>query len=134
MQFRVGVVVIAAIIITGILIISFREGFRRQYTVYIRFPSAPGVTAGTPVRKHGVLIGRVVGVKLLEDGGVELTARIDRKYTLYTNDVCRISTASLLGDAVVDFVPGGVEEAAPQKIRVGDYPPGERSTDAHRRH
>jgi phospholipid/cholesterol/gamma-HCH transport system substrate-binding protein len=120
-QFRVGVVVVAAIIITGVLIIFFGEGFRRQYTIFIRFPRAPGVSTDTPVRKHGVLIGRVVGVKLLEEGGAELTARIDRKYTLRTNDVCRISTASLLGDAVLDFVPSGVEVAAPQTIRDGDY-------------
>ena len=108
LRFRVGVVVLAAAVITCILIMLLGEGqaiFQRRYTIYLKFPQAPGVTIDTPVRKHGVLIGRVSDVKLLEEGGVLLKVWIDSRYTLHRSEVPRISTSSLLGDAVVEFVP-----------------------------
>ncbi len=111
-QFRVGVVVVAATIITGIMIMLIGEGktlIRQQYTVYLLFQTAPGVTVDTPIRKHGVLIGRVSSVDLREadEGGVRLTARIDADRRLRRSEACVIKTASLLGDAVIEFTPTG---------------------------
>lgn len=104
-QFRVGVVVIAAALITGILIFLFGEGIHGQYTLYTKYKSAPGVTVDTPVRKNGVLIGRVAAVDLVQDG-VMLTLKIDSNRKVTKGEVPRIGTASLLGDAVINFVPG----------------------------
>ncbi len=53
------------------------ELFKRSYTIHIRFTDAPGVRSDTPVKKSGVLIGRVSNVELLDEGGVLVTARID---------------------------------------------------------
>lgn len=107
-QFRIGVVVVAAVLITGILVFLFGEGrnvFQRQFTVTIRFPEAPNVSVDTPVRKSGIRIGRVSEVELLDDGGVDLTLRIDRNRTLRNNEICRIGTGSLVtGDAILEFV------------------------------
>ena len=53
-QFRVGVLVVATCIITAILVVLFGELPRiasRQYTLYVAFKEAPGVTVDTPVRK-----------------------------------------------------------------------------------
>ena len=105
--FRVGVVVAAAGVLATLLIIFFGSGqslVRGTYTVYLRFPRAPGVTAETPVRKNGVLIGRIKKVDLYDDH-VDLTAHIDNHRKLRRSEVARIKTASLLGDAVVEFVP-----------------------------
>ena len=118
LRFRVGVVVLAAAVITCILIMLLGEGqaiFQRRYTIYLQFPQAPGVTIDTPVRKHGVLIGRVSEVKLLEKGGVLLTVWIDSRYTLRRSEVPRISTSSLLGDAVVEFVPRGEPQTSTRR-------------------
>lgn len=123
LRFRVGVVVIAAAVITGILIMLLGEGrafFQRRYTIFLRFPQAPGVTVDTPVRKHGVLIGRVAGVQLLEEGGVLLSVWIDARYRLRRSEVCRISTSSLLGDAVLEFVPKGEGAVSKELIQEGD--------------
>ncbi len=112
-QFRIGVVVLAAAIITFFLVILFggwSTYFGGHYTVFIRFRQAPGVTVDTPVRKSGVLIGRVSNVTLLEEGGVLVASRIEGKYTLRRNEVCRIASGSLLGDAVLEFVPNGQEQ------------------------
>lgn len=113
MRFRVGVVVVAAAIITVILIMVFGAWpnvLQPQYTIHVNFPEAPGITVDTPVRKSGVLIGRVSEVKLLDQGGVVVSARIDRQYKLRRNEMCRIGAGSLLGDAVLEFVPMGRDE------------------------
>ena len=109
LQFRVGIVVLSAGIITGILILVFgaapRFGLKEQ-TLYIEFPAAPGVNVDTPVRKSGIPIGRVSNVELLENGRVELTLRVDDRYKLRLDEVCRIGMASLVtGDATLEFVP-----------------------------
>jgi phospholipid/cholesterol/gamma-HCH transport system substrate-binding protein len=112
--FRVGVVVVAASVLATLLIIFFGSGqslFRGTYTVYLRFPRAPGVTAETPVRKNGVLIGRIKSVELFDDH-VDLTAQIDNHRKLRRSEVARIKTASLLGDAVVEFIPPATRDTS----------------------
>ncbi len=66
MQFRVGVVVFATMIIGGLLATlsgplttSWLPWGRRSYVVGIKVDKAPGVDQNTPVRKNGILIGRV---------------------------------------------------------------------------
>jgi phospholipid/cholesterol/gamma-HCH transport system substrate-binding protein len=106
--FRVGIVVLAAAFVTAFLIVLLGEGrslWRGKYTVFLRFPQAPGVAVDTPVRKQGVLIGRVTHIELRDQGDVVITARIDAERKLYVKDIPRIQTSSLLGDAVVEFVP-----------------------------
>jgi phospholipid/cholesterol/gamma-HCH transport system substrate-binding protein len=108
LQFRVGVVVVASAIITVILVMLFGAWpnvWQRRYEIHVKFPEAPGITVDTPVRKSGVLIGRVSNVKLLEEGGVLVSIRVFGQYKLRRQETCRIGTGSLLGDAIVEFVP-----------------------------
>ena len=103
--YRVGIVVICAAIILAILIMIFGEGWKSQYTITVRTATAPNVTKNTPVRRNGIRIGRVASVKNKERF-VELTLKIDSGESIFANEVCEIGTASLLGDAVIDFMPG----------------------------
>lgn len=146
LRFRVGVVVLAASLITVILVLRFgsRPRFSRDtYKILVRFPSASGVAVDTPVRKSGIQIGWVSDVELLDEGGVRLTMQIDSQYTLKRSEVCRIGTASLVtGDAKLEFMPrdkrdpsylaefdtdrsgdldAQEEAAAAQPIKDGDY-------------
>lgn len=111
LQFRVGVVVVASAIITVILVMLFGAWpnvWQRRYEIHVKFPEAPGVTVDTPVRKSGVLIGRVSNVKLREEkegGGVLVSIRVFDQFKLRRHETCRIGTGSLLGDAIVEFVP-----------------------------
>jgi phospholipid/cholesterol/gamma-HCH transport system substrate-binding protein len=113
MQFRVGVMVLATLLIAGILMLLLGglPSWKGTYQIRIKFPQAPGVSADTPVRKSGILIGRVTSHEFAEDGGVIVTARIDRGITLRQNEVCRIR-GSLLGDAVLEFIPSGRPQAS----------------------
>jgi phospholipid/cholesterol/gamma-HCH transport system substrate-binding protein len=106
-RFRLGVVVAAAAAILVLLIMLMGDLPRpltSRYDIYVNFPNAPGVSVGTPVRKSGITIGRVKDVQFLPDGeGVQLTLQIDGNRRVYEDEKCRITTASLLGDAVVEF-------------------------------
>ena len=107
LKFRIGIVVLAAAILTGILIYMFGDvqlPGTSKYTIFINFPKAPGVTVGTPVRKSGISIGRVRDVEL-RDRHVQVTADIDLKHKIRESELCRIASASVLGDPVIEFSP-----------------------------
>jgi phospholipid/cholesterol/gamma-HCH transport system substrate-binding protein len=75
-----------------------------KYTLYIRFPRAPGVAVGTPVRKSGISIGRVSEIEILDDATVRITTDIDAKQKVLTSEICKIASSSVLGDPVLEFV------------------------------
>src|SRR5262249_34683611 len=85
------------------------------YTIYVRFPRAPGVTQGSPVRMSGVQIGRVISLDLMQPTGVRVKTEIDRGRTILDSDAVWITSASVLGDSVIEFVP-------PDRIPAGAKP------------
>jgi phospholipid/cholesterol/gamma-HCH transport system substrate-binding protein len=130
LQFRVGLAVLAALLVAGILVVMFGEApslFRPKYTIHIWLREAPGVSVDTPVRKSGILIGRVTEVTFadqitdrqqierimgLQDvsyeefaRGVVITAEIDRGKRIYQNETCRVNK-SLMGDSELQIIPG----------------------------
>ena len=105
-KFRVGVTVIATMFALGTLMLvlgGLPAGIQGKYVLYIDFKEAPGVAQDTPVRKSGILIGRVARVKLKPDGGVQVTARISKDFQIGTDETCRINL-SVLNDAEIQFV------------------------------
>jgi phospholipid/cholesterol/gamma-HCH transport system substrate-binding protein len=131
-QFRVGVLVVATCIITAILVVLFGELPRfatGQYVVHVLFDEAPGVTVDTPVRKSGILIGRVSDIQLREVGGVKVALRIDARRKLRENEKCRITTGNvLLGDAALEFVPSDDPSASTDYVLDGETIQGEVAT------
>lgn len=107
-QFRVGIVVVATVLIAGLLtaLVADRSAFslKRQYTIEINLEQAPGVMPGTPVRRSGVLVGRVEEVDLTDDG-VTVTAQIDGDRRIRTDEQCVVKS-NFFGDAVLAFIPG----------------------------
>jgi phospholipid/cholesterol/gamma-HCH transport system substrate-binding protein len=113
LKLRVGLFVLIAMVILGILIMINSEGFKRQYTVYIKPVSAPSVSVGTPIRKNGILIGRVQTV-LGEDDHVTIGMGINDDANVYQNETARIGAESILGDAVIEILPlSRVERGSP---------------------
>jgi phospholipid/cholesterol/gamma-HCH transport system substrate-binding protein len=108
MQFRVGVMFLATFLITGILLVMFGKLptlTGRNYTIQVQFDYAGGVSKDTPVRKSGILIGRVSDIRLTDhDSKVLVTLSIQADKTIYENEECYI-TRDLLGDTAVTFVP-----------------------------
>jgi ABC-type transporter Mla subunit MlaD len=115
-QFRVGVMVLATIIIAAILILLFNRFpaiGAGSYTIYVRFPTAPGVAKDTPVRRSGILIGRVSDVDFDENYNVIVTLRIDGDQKIFADDEIRI-TRSLLGDSELEVLRPSSPAAEPR--------------------
>ena len=118
MQFRVGVMVLATAIIAGILIVLFGDLpslVQATYPLKMDFADARGVSQGTPVRKNGILVGRVATVTLNERGGVTVVADVDSYVPIYKDEQPRIA-GTLLGDAEISLVPGRI---VPPRQRLG---------------
>lgn len=124
MQFRVGVMVLATLIIAAMLIVLFDavpemfNVFSKKYTVQMVFDEAPGVSEGTPVRKHGIFLGRVEEVTFDDRDRVVVTARI-QPAKVKKNDVPRIN-ASLLGDATIEMEADADPNKPPDPIVDGE--------------
>ncbi|MFM1903818.1 MAG: hypothetical protein RLZZ440_1718 [Planctomycetota bacterium] len=130
MQFRVGVVVLATAIIAGILIVLFGDLpslVQSTYPLKMSFADARGIADGTPVRKNGILVGRVQSVVLDERGGVSVVADIDSYVPVYRDEQPRIAT-TLLGDAEIQLVPGVIRPPR-QKVAENEVLQGAVSRD-----
>ncbi len=128
MEFRVGVVVFATVIVGGLLATVYDPlptGWlpwgRSTYRIGIELPEAPGIGPNSPVRKNGILIGRVNSIEDKGEGVVvETDVETDRP--LLTNQVPHVRT-SVLGDATIDFVTA-TTNVPPQPLEDGAVIPG----------
>jgi phospholipid/cholesterol/gamma-HCH transport system substrate-binding protein len=118
-RFRVGLMVLGSLILLAALITAF-SGFpsifqqHNRYTIV--FPEAPGVAAGTPVRRSGVRIGEVASVRLDDETGqVRVTISVERQHTIRRGDQAVLVHGLLGGDTTIDFVPAKPEGQGPGK-------------------
>ena len=118
MQFAVGLVVFATIIIGGLLATvnspvpsDWLPWGRGTYRISIELQQAPGVGPDTPVRKSGLLIGRVESIEDLDDR-ILVHANIEAGRRLFPQYACQVRT-SVLGDATIDFVTTPIPPGTP---------------------
>jgi len=107
MQFRVGVMVVAAVLFASVIAVLFggvSSPFRKTYTIYVKFPSAPGISTGSAVRRRGIRIGQVSNVTFSDDDQVLVTLQLDASYRINQDEPCCLKN-SLLGDAWLEFEP-----------------------------
>ena len=119
MQFRVGVMFLATFLIMGILLLWFGQLptlTGRNYGIRVQFDSAAGVTKDTPVRKSGILIGRVSDIRLSDqDANVLITLAIQADKHIYQNEDCCI-TRDLMGNTAISFIANSEKSAHRQPI------------------
>lgn len=133
-RFRVGVFVLGALILLGVLIVLFagQPTFLRSQNEYpIVLSDATGIGPGTPVRRAGVRIGEV---KRLELDDARDTVRViivvDTAHPPLEGDQAVVVRGLLGADAHIDLVPApGPKKmerlgAAPILLLVSDPPPG----------
>ena len=109
LRFRVGLFVLASLVLLALLITLF-SGFPTLFKQYHRYTvilsEAPGVSAGTPVRRSGVRIGEVDNVKLDEDSGqVRVSIIVEKQHTIRRSDQAALVHSLLGGDTSIDFMP-----------------------------
>jgi phospholipid/cholesterol/gamma-HCH transport system substrate-binding protein len=126
MEFRIGLFVIAAMVIAGTIVVLFgeiRTLMERHYTIAVHFASAPGIVPKAPVLMNGVMIGSVRDVVLDQTrGGVAVLIDVRERFRLRKDTEPRLMR-SLLGDSSIDFTPGTSSEwLPPSTILEGKLP------------
>ena len=129
MRFRVGVFVLAVMILLAVLVTLFGgfTTFLKSYTEYtVTFSDAPGVGPGTPVRRSGVRIGEVKRVALDDaTGQVRVDIVVEKGHILYRDDQAVLVHGLLGGDTSIDFVTppaAAPPPAAPPRPAAGAAP------------
>jgi phospholipid/cholesterol/gamma-HCH transport system substrate-binding protein len=137
-RFRIGIFVLAALIVLAVLITlfgGFPSYFRHADTYTIIFDNAQGVSAGTPVLRSGVKIGEVRSIQLdNETGKVKVVIAIAEGYYLRRGDQPTLNRNLLGGDTSIVFMPpsgeandGAEESQQPEKKQAAAgerLPPG----------
>ena len=130
--FRVGVMVLATMLLAAILALLFGDVpslLQRPYTVNVKFTDAPGVGEATPVRKRGILIGRVTQRRFHRRRPGAGDRAIDGNRRLHRNEICYVRT-SLLGDAMLQFQPAEGQAVPKDPIKPGETIQGAAARDA----
>src|SRR5437763_11074344 len=108
MRFRIGIFVLASLLLLAVLITLFGSApvlFKRHDIYTVKFRDATGIGPGTPVRRSGVRIGEVRDVQLeSESGDVEVKVAIDKRYSVYHDEQPTLMQSLLGGDTTIDFV------------------------------
>src|SRR5436309_1134111 len=130
MRFRIGLFVLAALVLLGTLVLLFGSLpslFKPSNLYTVRFVDAPGLSPGAPVRRSGVKVGEVRDILLDDERGiVRVQVAIDPRYTIRRNEQPTLVIGLLGTDASVDFVPQPAEGGVPGAPPAGrePIPPG----------
>jgi phospholipid/cholesterol/gamma-HCH transport system substrate-binding protein len=123
----VGIFVLLGILCLGYLAIRLGklEVFGNTgYVVYADFSSVAGLKPGDPVEIAGVKVGRIEGLKLVDDRA-RLTLRIDESVKLPEDTIASVRSRGLIGDKYVMLSPGASDKIIPPggRIRETESPP-----------
>jgi ABC-type transporter Mla subunit MlaD len=107
MPARLGLTIATAVALLVVLaVVSVRSNAPGRREVVVALPSAPGLREGSPVTYLGVDAGAVKRIDL-STGRAVVTLGIRRSdVVLRADDVVRLRIVGLLGDEVVDIMPG----------------------------
>lgn len=127
LRLRLGLFMSASLIALAGLVVLFGgapELFSSDAKYTILFPEAPGIGPGTPIRKSGVRIGKVLAVELDPvTSQVRVQIAVDRKYLPRKSEDANITRGLLSGDTAIDFLPKLGEDGQPLP-RADEWPPG----------
>src|SRR5437763_12628686 len=101
-ELKIGVLTIAAIVITALTVFLLTGGkgfFWQRYYLKTRFTNVAGLNPGSPVRLAGVDVGDVKGVDLYGEQ-VEVVFQVNKAYRdrITTASVARLGSVSFLGE------------------------------------
>jgi phospholipid/cholesterol/gamma-HCH transport system substrate-binding protein len=131
MQFRVGVLFLGTLILVAILLVLFGKmpTYIGTYPVRVEFENAVGISKGSPVRKNGMLIGRVSDLQLTpDDRNVLVTMDIQKDKTIFQDEECSIRR-ELMGDTAIVVERSSREGASHKRIDPAIPLPGKTSDD-----
>jgi phospholipid/cholesterol/gamma-HCH transport system substrate-binding protein len=107
---KVGAMALVAIIMLylGFHILKGSDVFSRTYKYHVIYDNIDGLTASNPVLLNGLNVGRVQGIKLLQDRQNKLLVTLDIQKTISLPEgtVASLADGGLLGGKVIHLVMG----------------------------
>ena len=141
---RVGIFVLAGLVLTGITIFYVTGGhfFGAKYRLITYMPEVSGLATGAPVNLDGILVGNVQSFSFTphpedEDHAVTIVMEVDKRFQdqIRTDTAASLATQGLLGDRYVSLTRGLTGSVIPNngvvqtKGSVGTQEVIERSAD-----
>lgn len=110
-NFKLGIFVLTGLsflILALYLIGKNKNLFGSTYVIKTHFQNVQGLTSGNNVRYAGIQVGTVKKITILSNGQIEVELLIDNKMKQYIrkNASVTIATDGLMGNKVVNIVPG----------------------------
>lgn len=111
-ELLVGIFLLVGLLLLGVIIMQFgtvRDLFKGSYHLRVSFPDAAGIKDGSPVVLGGARIGKVRSTPTLNSTftGVVIDLEIFEGVQIPTDATFQISSAGLMGDALIDIKPTG---------------------------
>jgi phospholipid/cholesterol/gamma-HCH transport system substrate-binding protein len=132
-ELKIGVITIAAIMISALLIFTMTgdKGWPWQrYSLKTRFAAVAGLRPGSPVRLAGVDVGSVQATQLTgEEVDVIFELSDDYQSQITTESVAVLGSVSLLGESAVDITPSVRGTPVPEWGYVRAGPPAAALSD-----
>ncbi|NLW56124.1 MAG: MCE family protein [Firmicutes bacterium] len=100
------VLIILTITILGLMWLKGKLLLDRHQLLEAEFTHVGGLRAGAPVQMSGVDIGRVDRVSLTPEGRVLVRLRLNPKIHLKADSSLQIVTAGMLGEKIIEVLPG----------------------------
>lgn len=119
---RVGAFVIVGLVSFFIVLFLLTDPgtFRGRYDVFTSLADAGGVRRGDPIQMRGVIIGRVSGFEMTEEGRVTVRLEIEGEWGIPSGSTVELAEAGLFGGRTVEVNPG----EGPAEMMPGDTIPG----------
>ena len=132
-ELKIGVMAVAAIALTAILVIAVggASGFAwERYDLKTNFANVQGLKSGAIVRVAGVEVGKVTKVELAGTGvDVHLSIKKENQSRVTTDSVASIGAMSLLGEPLIDLSPSSTGTPLKDGDTVRSKPPAAQLSD-----
>ncbi len=115
--------IILAILSSGWLWLNGQHLLDRSYPLVVEFTHVGGLRPGAPVQMAGVDIGRVGSVALTPTGKVLAVLNITPEVRLGDGALVTIGTVGLLGEKMVEIIPGPGRNPLPPASRLQGQEP-----------
>ena len=112
---KLGVFVITgfALLIVAVYLIGENQNmFKKTFSITANFNNVSGLMKGNNVRYSGINIGNVKNITMVNDSTIKVDMNIEEKMVQHIkkNAIATIGTDGLVGNMIVNIIPGGGNE------------------------
>ena len=120
----VGLFMLAGFVAFGYLSLQMGEfsifDLEKNYSVEAEFDNVSGLKVGAGIEIAGVNVGKVLTIKLNEQGLADVTMLINKDISITTDAIASIRTQGLIGDKYIKIIQGADENTLTEGEEIFD--------------